>query len=185
MGMPTWTNKGGDAPGASGISGTATTDGYITMVGRRRFLLLGLGGGAAALVGGTSARVAAEVPTAVSVWRVVGRLGIRSATEEPHTRCRCQSCRNHAANKVFLSKAVALANRIHPCCVCQPYSVELLAADAATRSRATRPPRGRPDLRGGVVIGPDASPWEHRQPIRFGRVDLSRRQTPLQIQAAN
>lgn len=106
-------------------------DGYITMVGRRRFLLLGLGGGAAALVGGTSLSVAAEAPTVVSVWRLSADWGY-AVPPKSRTRCRCQSCRNHAANKVFVSKAVALTNRIHPCCVCQPYSVELLAADAAT-----------------------------------------------------
>jgi hypothetical protein len=106
-------------------------DDAITIVGRRRFLLLGLGGGAAALVGGTTVRAAAETATVVSVWRLSADWGY-AVPPKSRTRCRCQSCRNHAANKVFASKAVALANRIHPCCVCQPYSIDLLAADAAT-----------------------------------------------------
>jgi hypothetical protein len=85
----------------------------------------------AALVGGPSITAAATAPTVASVWRLSADWGY-AVPPKSRTRCRCQSCRNHAANKVFVSKAVALDNRIHPCCVCQPYSVELLAADAAT-----------------------------------------------------
>ena len=101
------------------------------MVGRRRFLLLGIGGSAAALIGGTSLQAAADAPTIVPVWRLSADWGY-AVPPKNRTRCRCQSCRNHAANKVFVSKAAALANRIHPCCVCQPYSIDLLAADAAS-----------------------------------------------------
>ena len=101
------------------------------MVGRRRFLLLGIGGSAAALIGGTSLQAAADAPTVVPVWRLSADWGY-AVPPKNRTRCRCQSCRNHAANKVFVSKAAALANRIHPCCVCQPYSIDLLAADAAS-----------------------------------------------------
>jgi hypothetical protein len=99
------------------------------MVGRRRFLLLGLSGSAAALVGGTSIGAAADAPTLLPVWRLSADWGY-AVPPKNRTRCRCQSCRNHAANKVFVSKAVAVANRIHQCCVCQPYSIDLLAADA-------------------------------------------------------
>jgi hypothetical protein len=99
------------------------------MVGRRRFLLLGLSGSAAALVGGTSIGAAADAPTLLPVWRLSADWGY-AVPPKSRTRCRCQSCRNHAANKVFASKAVAVANRIHQCCVCQPYSIDLLAADA-------------------------------------------------------
>lgn len=101
------------------------------MVGRRRFLLLGLGGSAAALVGGTTLGAAAESPTVIPVWRLSADWGY-AVPPKGRTQCRCQSCRGHAANKVFASKAVALANRIHPCCVCQPYSIDLLASDAAS-----------------------------------------------------
>lgn len=101
------------------------------MVGRRRFLLLGLGGSAAALIGGSSLRAAAATPTIVPVWRLSADWGY-GVPPKNRTRCRCKSCRSHAANKVFISKAAALANRIHPCCVCQPYSIDLLAADAAS-----------------------------------------------------
>ena len=51
-----------------------------------------------------------------SVWAEAQRHW-SGATTQP-TRC--------------VSKAVALTNRIHPCCVCQPHSVEPRAADAAT-----------------------------------------------------
>jgi hypothetical protein len=101
------------------------------MVGRRRFLLLGIGGSAAALIGGTSLQAAADAPTIVPVWRLSADWGY-AVPPKNRTRCRCQGCRNHAANKVFVSKAAALGNRIHPCCVCQPYSIDLLAGDAAS-----------------------------------------------------
>ena len=100
------------------------------MVGRRRFLLLGIGGSAAAWVGGTALTVAAATPTTVPVWRLSADWGYRVPPTN-RTRCRCKACRGHAANKVFDSKAGALANRSHPCCACQPYSVDLLAADSA------------------------------------------------------
>jgi hypothetical protein len=101
------------------------------MVGRRRFILLGIGGSAAALVGGTNIRASADSPIVVPVWRLSADWGY-AVPPKSRTRCQCQACHNHAANKVFSSKAAALANRIHPCCVCQPYSIDLLASDAAT-----------------------------------------------------
>ncbi len=101
------------------------------MVGRRRFLLLGIGGSAAALVGGTALPAAAASSTTVSVWRLSADWGYRIPPRY-RTRCRCTACRSHAANKVFQSKAAALANRSHPGCACQPYSIDLLASDSAT-----------------------------------------------------
>lgn len=100
------------------------------MVGRRRFLLLGIGGSAAALIGGTAAQASADSPTLVPVWRLSANWGY-AVPPKNRTRCKCQACQSHAANKVFATKAVALAGRIHPCCVCQPYSIDVLAADAA------------------------------------------------------
>jgi hypothetical protein len=99
------------------------------MVGRRRFLLLGIGGGAAALIGGTAAQASADSPTVAPVWRLSANWGY-AVPPKNRTRCSCQACHSHAANKVFTTKAVALAGRIHPCCVCQPYSIDVLAADA-------------------------------------------------------
>ncbi len=100
------------------------------MVGRRRFLLLGIGGGAAALVGATALPAAAAASTTVPVWRLSADWGYRVPPTN-RTRCQCKACVGHAANKVFQSKAAALANRSHPCCACQPYSIDLLAADSA------------------------------------------------------
>jgi hypothetical protein len=109
----------------------ATRETDHAMVGRRRFLLLGIGGGAAALIGGSTLKAAADSPAVVQVWRLSADWGY-AVPPKSRTRCTCQACRNHAGNKVFASKAVAIANRIHPCCVCQPYSIDLLAADVAT-----------------------------------------------------
>jgi hypothetical protein len=106
------------------------------MVGRRRFLLLGIGGGAAALVGTTALPAVAAAPTTVPVWRLSADWGYRVPPTN-RTRCRCKACRGHAANKVFASKAAALANRSHPCCICQPYSVDLLASDSAALFAST------------------------------------------------
>lgn len=114
------------------------------MVGRRRFLLLGLGGTAAALVGAGAAQVSAASPTMVSVWRLSADWGY-AVPPKSRTRCRCAACRNHAANKIFATKALALAGRIHPCCVCQPYSVDILAGDSDALFASS--PAGTVDLR--------------------------------------
>ena len=78
---------------------------------------------------GHCAKAAAEAPTVLPVWRLSADWGY-AVPPKNRTRCKCSSCRSHAANKVYASKAAALANRIHPCCVCQPFSIELLAEDA-------------------------------------------------------
>ena len=114
------------------------------MVGRRRFLLLGIGGSAAALVGGTSLHAAAVSSTTVPVWRLSADWGY-PVPPKNRTRCHCKACRNHANNKVFASKSAALANRVHSCCVCQPYSIDLLAADSAALFASN--PSGSLDLR--------------------------------------
>ena len=114
------------------------------MVGRRRFLLLGIGGTAAALVGSGALRVSAASPTIVPVWRLSADWGY-PVPPKNRTRCRCTACRNHAANKVFATKALALAGRIHPCCVCQPYSIDILATDYDALFASS--PSGTIDLR--------------------------------------
>ena len=114
------------------------------MVGRRRFLLLGIGSSAAALVGGSSVRAGAAASTTTQVWRLSADWGY-PVPPKSRTRCQCTACRNHAANKVFASKSVALASRIHSCCVCQPYSIDLLAADSTGLFASS--PSGTVDLR--------------------------------------
>ncbi len=114
------------------------------MVGRRRFLLLGIGGTAAALVGAGALPASAASPTMVPVWRLSADWGY-PVPPKNRTRCRCTACRNHAASKVFATKALALANRIHPCCVCQPYSIDILATDSNALFASN--PSGSIDLR--------------------------------------
>jgi hypothetical protein len=80
----------------------------------------------------------------VPVWRLSADWGY-PVPPKNRTKCCCKACRNHAANKVFASKAVALANRIHPCCVCQPYSIDILASDSAALFASS--PAGSIDLR--------------------------------------
>jgi hypothetical protein len=80
----------------------------------------------------------------VPVWRLSADWGY-AVPPKNRTRCRCTACRTHAVNKVFATKAVALANRIHACCVCQPYSIDILAADADALFASS--PGGSIDLR--------------------------------------
>jgi LPXTG-motif cell wall-anchored protein len=126
------------------VTFTSTTERERTMVGRRRFLLLGIGGTAAALVGAGTLQASAASPTMVPVWRLSADWGY-PVPPKSRTRCRCTACRNHAANKVFATKALALANRIHPCCVCQPYSIDILASDSVALFASS--PDGSIDLR--------------------------------------
>jgi hypothetical protein len=89
-------------------------------------------------------RAGAAVSTTAQVWRLSADWGY-PVPPKNRARCQCKACRNHAANKVFASKSVALASRIHSCCVCQPYSIDLLAADSAGLFASS--PSGTVDLR--------------------------------------
>ena len=114
------------------------------MIGRRRFLAAGFGGGMATVVGWTESASAATATTVV--WRLNSNWGYPVAPKG-QTRCTCRACHLHAANKVFVTRAAAISGRIHLCCVCQPFSVELFADDAAALF-----PTGGPslDLRTGT-----------------------------------
>ncbi len=98
-------------------------------LGRRRFLILSVGGGAAASLGLSPASAGAA--TTATVWRLNAAWGY-AVPPKGRTRCRCHACRDNAANKVFATQAAAITGRIHPCCVCQPFSVELLVPDVAS-----------------------------------------------------
>ncbi len=117
-----------------------------TTFDRRRFLLLGAGGAAAAIAGGGSA--GAADPEFATVWRLSADWGY-PVPPKSRTRCLCSACRAHAANKIYLSRDEAIAGRIHPCCVCQPYSIQLLTTDVAALAALTT--AGSADLRTGPV----------------------------------
>jgi hypothetical protein len=90
-------------------------------IGRRRFLTslaVLMGGGVATLVG---AAEGAKADDTVTLWRLNASWGYPVAPKGK-THCECNACQLHAANKIFLSSAAAVASRIHPCCVCQPES---------------------------------------------------------------
>jgi hypothetical protein len=82
--------------------------------GRRRFLVLGAGSGAALAIGAGGGNAAAAGAT-TTVWK----LSADWCYAVPPT------------NTLFATQTDALAARIHPCCVCQPFGVALLTADAA------------------------------------------------------
>jgi hypothetical protein len=98
------------------------------MVGRRRFLILGVGTGAGAVIGLPGVVTPASAAALQSVWRLNAQWGF-PVPPDGKTRCVCNACHLHAANKVFLSEAAAISGRIHLCCVCQPMSLQLLTDD--------------------------------------------------------
>jgi hypothetical protein len=97
--------------------------------GRRRFLVLGAGSGAALAIGAGGGNAAAAGAT-TTVWKLSADWGY-AVPPKNRTRCRCSACKDHATNTLFATQTDALAARIHPCCVCQPFGVALLTADAA------------------------------------------------------
>ena len=93
------------------------------VLGRRRFLALSFGSSATALLG-TAAVSSAAPNDPVSVWRLSANWGY-AVPPKGRTRCKCSACHSHAANRVFSTSGAALADRIHPCCVCQPFSISI------------------------------------------------------------
>ncbi|CAN0504260.1 unnamed protein product, partial [Phaeothamnion confervicola] len=87
-------------------------------------------------------------PEFATVWRLSADWGY-PVPPKSRTRCLCSACRAHAANKIYLSRDEAIAGRIHPCCVCQPYSIQLLTTDVAVLAALTT--AGSADLRRGPV----------------------------------
>jgi len=93
----------------------------ISTIGRRRFLTAVaavMGGGVVTLVAGAEGARAAET---VTLWRLNANWGYPVGPKDK-THCDCNACQVHAANKIYLTAAAALAGRIHVCCVCQPES---------------------------------------------------------------
>ena len=77
-----WSNEEGDAPGAGAAHKHDGEEGK--MVGRRRFLLLGIGGTAAALVGAGASAGFGGVTDDGARLASVGRLGLPGPAEEPN-----------------------------------------------------------------------------------------------------
>jgi hypothetical protein len=98
------------------------------MVGRRRFLILGVGTGAGAAIGLPGLSTSASAAALQSVWRLNAQWGF-PVPPDGKTKCVCNACHLHSANKVFLTEAAAISGRIHLCCVCQPMSLQLLTDD--------------------------------------------------------
>ena len=92
-------------------------------LGRRKFLALSLGSSAIALLG-TAAVSSAAPDDPVQVWRLSANWGY-AVPPKGRTRCKCSACHAHAANLVFTTSGAAVADRIHPCCVCQPFSIAI------------------------------------------------------------
>jgi LPXTG-motif cell wall-anchored protein len=78
-----------------------------------------------ATVGPVRAAGAAEAET--TVWRLDANWGYPIGPKAK-TRCVCNACHKHAANKIFATEAAAAAGRIHICCLCQPVPFTIPAA---------------------------------------------------------
>lgn len=85
---------------------------------RRAFLATGASATAAvAVAGARPAGAAGEV----AVYRLSADWGYPVGPKNK-TRCACRACFRRAENAYFRTREAALAGRIHPCCVCQPYA---------------------------------------------------------------
>jgi hypothetical protein len=74
---------------------------------------------------------AATVPAGgITVWRLNADWGYPVGPKNK-TRCACNACVRRAENGYFRSKTAAIAGRIHPCCVCQPYKTTIADISSA------------------------------------------------------
>lgn len=104
-------------------------------VNRRTFLALGgaVGAGAVLMAGGAgalNASGAASGTTTVTVWKLNPSWGYPLGPKG-RTQVSSNASRLHAENKIFVSESAAIAGRLSPCSLAQPYSLQICAADAA------------------------------------------------------
>ena len=66
----------------------------------------------------------AAAATGITVWRLDADWGY-PVGPKAKTKCACRSCSRRAASAFFATEAAAIAGRVHPCCVCQPYTTTL------------------------------------------------------------
>jgi hypothetical protein len=84
---------------------------------RRAFLAAGVASAiGVATVGGRPAGAVAGV----TVFRLRADWGY-PVGPKGKTRCACKACFRRADSAYFTTKGAAIAGRIHPCCLCQPY----------------------------------------------------------------
>jgi len=97
---------------------------------RRRFLRGLIVGGTVVVAGRQSAAGASMTTTSdtatAMVWRLNSDWGYPVGSSGA-MQCRCNACRTHAANKLFLTADDAMSGRIHPNCRCQPEAIAVPA----------------------------------------------------------
>lgn len=95
-----------------------------THLTRRTVLTWGLGGAGAVVAAGLQA-TSASGQSSATLWRLDPDWGtpIQTSSGAFKTRCRGSACHNAAPNRYFLTRADALAGRLHPCCLAQPVAV--------------------------------------------------------------
>ena len=90
-------------------------------VNRRAFLTVTASSTLGLAVAGSAPAAAAD---GLTVYRLNADWGY-PVGPKGKTRCGCRSCHRRAASGYFRTEAAAIAGRVHPCCVCQPYAVTL------------------------------------------------------------
>lgn len=98
----------------------------MRLMSRRAVLTAGVAGAVATAVGGVSAAHASA--TEVTLWRLNPDWGEPLTTDtgsSTKTRCKGKACHKAAPHRFFLTRADALAGRLHPCCLAQPVAVKV------------------------------------------------------------
>ncbi len=105
-----------------------------TNMNRRKFIAFSGAVGAGAVIAansmGAGALTTPSSSTTVTVWKLNPNWGFPLGPKGK-TRVSSNASLLHATNKIFVSEAAAIAGKISPCSLAQPYSIELCAEDAA------------------------------------------------------
>ena len=99
----------------------------MTAIDRRGFLALLAASGTLALGSRVLSAWGAPTDPPSLVWRLDSHWGYPTGPRSK-THCQCNACVQHARNKVFATRADAVAGRAHANCVCEPRAVQINAA---------------------------------------------------------
>ncbi|HEY4332753.1 MAG TPA: LPXTG cell wall anchor domain-containing protein, partial [Ilumatobacteraceae bacterium] len=99
------------------------------IVSRRKLLTCGVSGLVSVAVGARTATVSATaLTTTVTMWRLDPDWGAPLTTDSgssTKSRCRGGACHAAAPHRFFLTRADALAGRLHRCCLAQPVAIQV------------------------------------------------------------
>lgn len=133
----------------------------------------------------TGPRPAGADTQALTVYRLSADWGFPIGPKGK-TRCACRSCFRRAENGYFLTEAAALAGRVHPCCVCQPYTTTLEGVSSEElflngQSADRRDPRVSAVLAGAAVTTNASAAPTTGDPSRAAAAGFARTGTSLRL----